>query len=65
MEACGTWHARNVDDQEESAQGPSMVNHVFERDPKNYTDAMRSSKRESWRKEIGEELTALEDNDVR
>lgn len=49
-------------DKKESAQGPSVMNHVAERDPKNYTDAMRSSKREDWKKAMLEEIKALEDN---
>lgn len=31
-------------DKEESAQGPSVVNHVVKRDPKSYTDVMRKLK---------------------
>uniref|UniRef100_A0AAV1V1E2 Reverse transcriptase Ty1/copia-type domain-containing protein n=1 Tax=Peronospora matthiolae TaxID=2874970 RepID=A0AAV1V1E2_9STRA len=50
--------------QEEPASNTSIVNHVYERDPKNYGEAMRSSKSEDWKKAMCEELEALENNDV-
>uniref|UniRef100_A0AAV1TEW2 Integrase catalytic domain-containing protein n=1 Tax=Peronospora matthiolae TaxID=2874970 RepID=A0AAV1TEW2_9STRA len=50
--------------QEEPASNTSIVNHVYERYPKNYGEAMRSSKSEDWKKAMCEELEALENNDV-
>lgn len=42
--------AAAADEKEKSAQGSIVVNHVVQRDPKNYTDAMRISKRDDWKK---------------
>lgn len=50
--------------QEEPASNTSVVNHVYERDPKNYGEAIRSPKREDWKKAMCEELEALESNNV-
>ena len=50
--------------QEEPASSTSIVNHVYERDPKNYGEAMQSLKREDWKKAMFEELEALESNNV-
>ncbi|CAI5732629.1 unnamed protein product [Peronospora farinosa] len=50
--------------QEGPVGNTSTVNHVYERDPKNYGEAMRSSKKIDWEKAMREELEALESNDV-
>lgn len=56
--------AQEVAAQEEPASNTSVVNHVYESDPKNYSEAMRSPKREDWKKAMCEELEALESNNV-
>uniref|UniRef100_A0AAV1V2L8 Uncharacterized protein n=1 Tax=Peronospora matthiolae TaxID=2874970 RepID=A0AAV1V2L8_9STRA len=50
--------------QEETAASGEVVNAAFEHDPLNYGQAMRSGKREGWKKAMQEEIAALEANDV-
>ncbi|CAI5716718.1 unnamed protein product [Peronospora effusa] len=50
--------------QEKPVSNTSTVNHVYERDPKNYGEALRSLKRNDWEKAMREVLEALESNDV-
>ena len=59
-----TKRAQAAGDQEEPAGDDSVVAHVYECDPKNYGEALRSTKREGWEKAMREELQALEDNGV-
>ena len=49
---------------EEPAREESLVAHVYERDLKNYGEAIRSSKREGWEKALRQDLKALEYNGV-
>uniref|UniRef100_A0AAV1VBK9 Reverse transcriptase Ty1/copia-type domain-containing protein n=1 Tax=Peronospora matthiolae TaxID=2874970 RepID=A0AAV1VBK9_9STRA len=49
-------------DQEDSAQISDVVIYIFERGPNNYGEALRDSRRETWKKTMHEVLTALEDN---
>uniref|UniRef100_A0AAV1U8U5 Uncharacterized protein n=1 Tax=Peronospora matthiolae TaxID=2874970 RepID=A0AAV1U8U5_9STRA len=53
--------AQSVGAQEEQEREESVVAHIFERDPKNYGKAMRSSKREGWDIAMREEIEALEE----
>lgn len=50
--------------QEERAASDEVVSAAFERDPRNYGEAMRSSKRAEWQTAMQEEIAALENNDV-
>uniref|UniRef100_A0AAV1UMW7 Uncharacterized protein n=1 Tax=Peronospora matthiolae TaxID=2874970 RepID=A0AAV1UMW7_9STRA len=50
--------------QEERSASDKVVNAAFERDPCNYGEAMRSSKRAEWQTAMQEETAALESNDV-
>uniref|UniRef100_A0AAV1U9H8 Reverse transcriptase Ty1/copia-type domain-containing protein n=1 Tax=Peronospora matthiolae TaxID=2874970 RepID=A0AAV1U9H8_9STRA len=61
---CASKRAQEFAGQEEPASNTSIVNHVYERDSKNYGEAMRSSKSEEWKKAMCNELEALENNDV-
>ena len=38
--------------------------HVYERDPKNYGEEIRSSKHEGWKTAMREDIQALEENKV-
>uniref|UniRef100_A0AAV1VI13 Integrase catalytic domain-containing protein n=1 Tax=Peronospora matthiolae TaxID=2874970 RepID=A0AAV1VI13_9STRA len=67
----GPWNTRGVETaqkrllaQEETAASGEVVNAAFEHDPLNYGQAMRSGKREGWKKAMQEEIAALEANDV-
>uniref|UniRef100_A0AAV1TTK9 Reverse transcriptase Ty1/copia-type domain-containing protein n=1 Tax=Peronospora matthiolae TaxID=2874970 RepID=A0AAV1TTK9_9STRA len=51
--------------QEETAASGEVVNAAFEHDPLNYGQAMRSGKREGWKKAMQEEIAALEANDTK
>ena len=48
------------------AEAPAavVVNAVCERDPINFSEAMRSDKRDGWTKAMEEEIKALQDNNV-
>ena len=46
------------------AASDEVVSAAFERDPRNYDEAIRSAKRADWQKAIQEEIAALESNDV-
>uniref|UniRef100_A0AAV1UY47 Retroviral polymerase SH3-like domain-containing protein n=1 Tax=Peronospora matthiolae TaxID=2874970 RepID=A0AAV1UY47_9STRA len=59
-----TKRAQATGDQEEPAGDDSVVAQVYECDPKNYDEALRSTKREGWEESMREELQALEDNGV-
>ena len=59
-----TKHAQEFVVQAKPADGESVVTHVYERDPKNYGETIRSSKREGWEKAMREELDARKDNEV-
>uniref|UniRef100_A0AAV1ULA2 Reverse transcriptase Ty1/copia-type domain-containing protein n=1 Tax=Peronospora matthiolae TaxID=2874970 RepID=A0AAV1ULA2_9STRA len=50
--------------QQEVAVSADVVNHVFERDPRNYGEAMKSKKRDEWQKAMREEQDALKRNEV-
>uniref|UniRef100_A0AAV1T842 Polyprotein n=1 Tax=Peronospora matthiolae TaxID=2874970 RepID=A0AAV1T842_9STRA len=50
--------------QEEPASAIDIAAHLYERDPTNYSEAMRSTKRPDWEKAMREEIAALEANDV-
>ena len=56
--------AQSIGVQEEQEREESVVAHIYERDPKNYGEAMRSSKREGWEIAMREEIEALEENKV-
>lgn len=49
---------------EEAVRNTSVVNHAYERDPKNYGEAMRSAKSKDWQISMYEEVAALESSDV-
>ena len=51
-----TKRAQAAGDQEEPARDDSVVAHVYECDPKNYREALRSTKREGWEQAMREEL---------
>ena len=53
-----TKHAQEFVVGAKPADGESVVTHVYERDPKNYGETIRSSKREGWEKAMREELDA-------
>ena len=50
--------------QEERSASDEVVNAAFDRDPRNYGEAMRSSKSAEWQTAMQEEIAALESNDV-
>uniref|UniRef100_A0AAV1TVX0 Retroviral polymerase SH3-like domain-containing protein n=1 Tax=Peronospora matthiolae TaxID=2874970 RepID=A0AAV1TVX0_9STRA len=50
--------------QEERAKSDEVISAVFERDPRNYSEAMRSLRRAEWKAAMQEEIAALESNDV-
>ena len=50
--------------QEERSASDEVVNAAFERDPRNYGKAMRSSKRAEWQTAMQEEIAALESSDA-
>uniref|UniRef100_A0AAV1VBX8 Integrase catalytic domain-containing protein n=1 Tax=Peronospora matthiolae TaxID=2874970 RepID=A0AAV1VBX8_9STRA len=50
--------------QEEPASAIDIAAHLYERDPTNNSEAMRSTKRPDWEKAMREEIAALEANDV-
>ncbi|CAI5734969.1 unnamed protein product [Hyaloperonospora brassicae] len=56
--------AQVFSDQEEPASVIDITIHVYERDPTNYSEAMRSTKRPDWEKAMRKEIAALEANDV-
>ena len=70
MGAIGARKARLIEAQasslspEERLPRNEVVSEVFERDPCNYGEAMRSSRRAEWQTAMKEEIAALEKNDV-
>ncbi|CAI5728723.1 unnamed protein product [Peronospora farinosa] len=48
----------------EAARSTDVVNHVFEPDPKNYREAIKSTQCLNWKKVMEEELEAIEANDL-
>ena len=60
-----TMRTQGSDGQEEPEEGvhqEPVVAHVYESDPKNYGEAMRSAERKGWVKAMQEELQVLEEN---
>ena len=70
MDACSTQNehhdeARKASSiQEQPARDKSVVAHLYQRDPNNYGEAIRSSERKGLGKAMREELEALEENGV-
>ena len=50
--------------QEERDASDEVVSVAYERDPLNYGEAMRSTKRAEWQTALQEKIAALESNDV-
>ena len=50
--------------QEESKSSGGVVNAIFDKDPTNYSEAMRSANRDGWVKAMEEEVEALQNNKV-
>ena len=50
--------------QEESKSSGGVVNAIFDKDPTNYSEAMRSVIRDGWVKAMEEEVEALQNNKV-
>ncbi|CAI5733963.1 unnamed protein product [Hyaloperonospora brassicae] len=67
-QAHGTRGASKRANETAQQEGPQasgeVVTAAYERDPKSYSDAMKSAKRCEWKRATEEEVAALQDNDV-
>ncbi|CAI5705529.1 unnamed protein product [Peronospora effusa] len=62
--ATGAASKKSSTSQDEAARSTDVVSHVFEPDPKNHREAIKSTKCLNWKEAMEEKLAALEANDV-